>query len=114
MHNVEHVEVFHLFHEVTNQSIGPDSVMFLNVLSVCSHGGLVSIGERCFKAMKKYGLSPTLEHYNCVINLFACSGQLDEAIAMFQTMPFQQKKGGTLYIDMLCNVICKQWVYTLE
>ena len=92
--------------------------MFLKVLSVYRHGGLVSIGERCFKAMKKYGLSPTLEHYNCVINLFACSGQLDEAIAMLETMPFkpkkEKKKGGTLYIDLLCNVICKQWVYTLE
>ena len=21
---------------------------------------------------------------------------------------------GTLYIDLLCNVICKQWIYTLE
>ena len=39
--------------------------------------------------MKKYCLSPTLEHYNCVIDLFARAGQLDEAIAMLETMPFQ-------------------------
>ena len=82
-------EVFHLFDKVTNQGISPDCVMFLKVLSVCSHGGLVSIRERCFKAMKKYCLSPTLEHYNCVIDLFARAGQLDEAIAMLETMPFQ-------------------------
>ena len=108
--------MFHLFHEVTNQSIGTDCVMFLKVLSVCSRGGSVSTRERCFKAKEKYGLSPTPEHYKCVIDLFARSGQLDEAIAMLETMPFQQKKKGgqTLYIDQLCNVICKQWVYTLE
>ena len=90
--------MFHLFHEVTNQSIGPDCVMLLKVLSVCGQGGLVSIGERRFKATENYGLSPTLQHYNCVINLFARSWQLDEAIAMFQTMPFQQKKGGGHFI----------------
>ena len=92
--------------------------MFLKVLFVCNHGGLVSIGERCFKAKEKYGLSPTLEHYNSVINLFGRYGQLDEAIAMLETMPFNRKKGGrgdTLYISVVqCYYLYASNGYILE
>ena len=45
--------MFHLFHEVTNQSIGTNCLISLKVLSVSNHGGLVIIRERYFKAMTK-------------------------------------------------------------
>jgi pentatricopeptide repeat protein len=67
----------------------PDGVMFVAALSVSSHGGQISVRDRCFEALEGWGIAPTLEHCNCAIDLFARAGQLDEALAMLETMPYQ-------------------------
>jgi pentatricopeptide repeat protein len=66
-----------------------DGVVFVAALSVGSHGGEICIRDKCFEAMETWGITPTLEHCNCAIDLFARAGQLDEALAMLETMPYQ-------------------------
>lgn len=58
----------------------PNQVTYMSVLSACSREGLVDEGVRHLLSMSRnHGIKPTAEHYNCVIDLLARSGRLDEA-----------------------------------
>ena len=37
---------------------------------------------------KCYGVSPTIEHHSCMIDLFGRAGCFDEALGMMKEMPF--------------------------
>lgn len=68
----------------------PNGVVFLSVLSACSHCGLVSEGLKWFSCMeKKYGVVPTLEHYACMVDLFSRSGRVKEALEFINDMPLE-------------------------
>ncbi|MCO5577859.1 hypothetical protein L7F22_031694 [Adiantum nelumboides] len=70
------------------EGLKPDTVIFTAVLTACSHAGLIDVGIQHFKVMtEKCGLSPTLTHYNCLIDLHARMGLLDEAKALLYTIP---------------------------
>ncbi len=59
---------------------------FANVLSACSHSGLIDEGVRCFDSMQtKYHIQPTKEHFGCLVDLFARGGQLDKAEDVLMT-----------------------------
>ncbi|KAH7433697.1 hypothetical protein KP509_07G081900 [Ceratopteris richardii] len=62
------------------QGFKPDSGIFLNILTACSHSGLMDKGWGLFKVMvTEYKVKPSLEHYNCIINLFSKAGHMNEA-----------------------------------
>jgi pentatricopeptide repeat protein len=42
---------------------------------------------------KDYGIVPTLEHYNCLIDLLGRSGQLNSAVAMVKALPHRANAG---------------------
>jgi pentatricopeptide repeat protein len=66
----------------------PDEVILLRVLSVCSHAGFVEEGHYYLASISKAcSMSMTIEHCNCVIDLFSRAGRLDEAVAIFAKMP---------------------------
>ena len=49
----------------------PDAVTFLCIMNSCCHASLVEEGEMYFGAMRKCnGVTPTLEHYTCMGDLF--------------------------------------------
>ena len=87
--NGENDIVFELFEKMREESLWPDEVTFLSLLSACCHVGLVNHGQRYFDAMKKYGLTPSIKHYNCMIDLFGRAGRLEEAVLALKNMPFQ-------------------------
>ncbi|CAI0543794.1 unnamed protein product [Linum tenue] len=63
----------------------PDEATFLSILSVCSNMGLVEEGKKHFESMSKvYGITPTLEHYACVVNILSRAGQFDEVEAFIK------------------------------
>ncbi|KAI5064459.1 hypothetical protein GOP47_0021129, partial [Adiantum capillus-veneris] len=67
----------------------PDITTFTTVLNVCNHTGLVEKCQTFFQSMTTdYATSPNSEICNCVVDLFARAGHLDEAIAMIEGMPF--------------------------
>lgn len=69
-----------VFQEMVAEKAKPNDVTFLNLLSSCSHAGLLDEGQQCFLSMgKDYGIKPTLEHYGCMIDLYGRAGQLVEA-----------------------------------
>ena len=62
--------------------------MFMSILSVFTHIGSVKDGCVYFKYMMSfYGLIPTIEHYNSMIDLLGRTGCLKEAESMLLTMP---------------------------
>ncbi|MCO5550677.1 hypothetical protein L7F22_004167 [Adiantum nelumboides] len=67
--------------------VRPDAVTFSCVLTACSHANLVSKGQEFFRIMvEDYHLSPTVEHHTCLIDLFARTGHLCEALKHLETM----------------------------
>ncbi|XP_073041628.1 LOW QUALITY PROTEIN: pentatricopeptide repeat-containing protein At4g25270, chloroplastic-like [Primulina eburnea] len=58
----------------------PDSITFVSLLSACAHLGLVKDGEELFVLMTEgISLSPSMEHYGCMVNLYGKAGLIDEA-----------------------------------
>lgn len=79
--------VFHLFEKMKKESIRPDKITFLNVVSVCSQLGLFDKIFEYLEDMKKKGIAPNLKHYTCLVDLLCRAGQLDEAVAMLKKLP---------------------------
>ncbi|KAL6073169.1 Chlororespiratory reduction 2 [Balamuthia mandrillaris] len=80
-------EALAAFEEMQQQGLQPNDITFINVLNACSHTGLVEEGLACFAAMKeKHGIQPTVDHYNCVVDMLGRAGRLDEAEALIDTM----------------------------
>nr|GMD34836.1 pentatricopeptide repeat-containing protein At2g44880 [Ipomoea batatas] len=82
-------EALDLFSEMTSSGCKPNSVTMLGVLSACNHGGLVEEGKKWFKAIEKYGLTPKIEHYGCLIDLLGRAGCLEEAERLMESMPYE-------------------------
>ncbi|KAL6894542.1 hypothetical protein ACP4OV_008640 [Aristida adscensionis] len=79
-----------LFLDMKNQGITPDDVTFICLISACSHSGLVTEGKHWFHMMThRYGISPRMEHYICMVDLLARGGFLDEAYQFIQNMPLK-------------------------
>uniref|UniRef100_J3MJN1 DYW domain-containing protein n=1 Tax=Oryza brachyantha TaxID=4533 RepID=J3MJN1_ORYBR len=69
-----------LFKRMRVEKMTPNEITLVGVLSACSHVGLVSEGELYFKQMQEeYGIAPSIEHYNCIVDLYGRSGLLDKA-----------------------------------
>lgn len=65
----------------------PNNVMFLSVLSACSHSGLVSQGLAVFNSMKEeFGIEPSIEHRACIVDLLCRAGCVEEAFRFFRRM----------------------------
>lgn len=81
-------EALSLFEEMRSQGIGPTEVTFTAVLSACDHSGLVEEGKNWFYLMKRYyHIDPGIEHYSCMIDLFARAGCIQEAIDLIDKIP---------------------------
>ncbi|KAF6145261.1 hypothetical protein GIB67_041456 [Kingdonia uniflora] len=65
----------------------PNDITYNGILSACNHSGLIEEGRVQFSNMvTKYGLSPKVEHYSCMVNLLGRAGYLDEAFELVQNM----------------------------
>ncbi|KAL7115079.1 hypothetical protein ACP275_04G161700 [Erythranthe tilingii] len=73
-------EALSLFHEMEYSGIKPDGILFVTILYSCSHSGLVEKGDEIFDRMTKfYGITPEIEHYGCMVDLYGRAGQLAKA-----------------------------------
>lgn len=83
-------EALAVYKNLKEARIEPDVITFTSVLSACSHTGLVNEGLEIFIEMvSKHHLSPSMEHYGCVVSLLSRSGRLDEAFRLILTMPYE-------------------------
>ncbi|KAF5182871.1 Pentatricopeptide repeat-containing protein [Thalictrum thalictroides] len=81
-------EAIDAFVEMTKDGMKPDRVIFIGLLSGCSHSGLVSEGRHYFSQMLGvYGVQPGIEHYGCMVDLLGRYGFLAEALELIWSMP---------------------------
>ncbi|KAL6220615.1 hypothetical protein ACLB2K_008371 [Fragaria x ananassa] len=77
-----------LFHEMLTTDVRPNRVTFIGVLTACSHAGMVDQGRQLFATMEKYyNVTPSAEHYTCMVDLLGRAGLLEEALGLAETMP---------------------------
>ncbi|XP_024519070.1 pentatricopeptide repeat-containing protein At3g26782, mitochondrial-like [Selaginella moellendorffii] len=79
-----------VFDKMVDENVGVDKVTLVCVLRACSRGGLVARGKAYFHTMAKvYGITPTLEHYGCMVDLLGRAGLIGEAVDMVRAMPYE-------------------------
>ncbi|KAG8390556.1 hypothetical protein BUALT_Bualt01G0095700 [Buddleja alternifolia] len=101
------VEAVLLFDRMIDEGIRPDDVAFTVVLTACSHVGLVDDGYRFFELMvHKYSISPSPDHYACMVNLLGKSGKLKAAYELIQSMPVESHAGAWGALLGACGLHC--------
>ncbi|XP_073267657.1 pentatricopeptide repeat-containing protein At5g48910-like isoform X3 [Populus alba] len=81
---------FQLFDEMLADGIRPNKVIFVAILSACSHAGCVEEGRQYFSQMENgFGIKPSIEHYGCMVDLLGRAGLLAEAEELILSMPKQ-------------------------
>ncbi|CAM6073937.1 unnamed protein product [Sphagnum tenellum] len=83
-------EALELLERMCEQGVEVDNITLVALLSACSHLGLVDEGMHYYESMGLvYGVSSTVEHYACMVDLLGRAGHLDEAEDLIKTMPFE-------------------------
>ncbi|CAL4935879.1 unnamed protein product [Urochloa decumbens] len=100
-------EALDLYWKMQAEDVTPNGVTLLAVLSACSHAGLLDEGCRIFDAMKqRYNIEPGIEHFGCMVDLFARSGRLTDALALARRMPMRPSRsiwGSILNASLACQ-----------
>ncbi|KAJ8772807.1 hypothetical protein K2173_027984 [Erythroxylum novogranatense] len=82
--------VIEIFERMLKLKYKPDSITFMTLLSGCSHSGLVTEGKLYFTSMTTdYGISPSCEHFVCMLDLLSRAGLLEEAKILIKELPFK-------------------------
>lgn len=79
-----------LYDEMQQEGVMPDKLTFVSILCAYSHAGLVDEGYCVFNTMHQHhGITPVVEHFNCLVGLLGRAGQLDDAESLINNMPIQ-------------------------
>lgn len=82
--------VFFFFDKMMVDGCIPNDITFLAILMACSHAGLVGKSGEYFECMtEEYGITPTVKHHNCMVDLLGRSGRFNEAAAVLAEMHVQ-------------------------
>jgi len=85
-------EALLLFEGMEKYGVLPNSVTFVGVLLACCHAGKVEEGRHYYQLMDTYyGISPSVEHCTCMVNLLGRSGYVDEAETLLLDSPFKEE-----------------------
>ena len=76
-----------MYSDFLHTGIQPNHVIYLSILSACSHNGLVDQGLSFFHSMTKdFGIEPRLEHRACIVDLLSRAGRVEEAYSFYKRM----------------------------
>jgi pentatricopeptide repeat protein len=79
-------EALNCFERMLREGIEPDEVIFLCVLSACSHSGLLKESQMLFGDMtERYGITPTVEHHTCMVSVFGLAGHFEKALSIIMS-----------------------------
>eukprot|EP01018_Ginkgo_biloba_P012919 Gb_21940 [translate_table: standard] len=77
-----------VFGQMQHSGVRPNDITLVCVLSACCHAGLVEEGRHYFHSMgQNYQITPSMQHYVCMIDLLGRAGHLDEAQDIINKMP---------------------------
>ncbi|KAH7405542.1 hypothetical protein KP509_15G074900 [Ceratopteris richardii] len=97
---------FGLFGKLLLEGEKPDGSTFLNLLTACSHAGLMNEGYICLTIMyDSFGVVPAVEHCSCMLDLLGRAGSIDAMAVLLDGMPMHPN------ILVLLSVIgaCRKW-----
>ncbi|XP_057834230.1 pentatricopeptide repeat-containing protein At4g02750-like [Cryptomeria japonica] len=77
-----------IFELMKHSGTYPDIISFSCILFACSHAGLVDEGCTYFNHMSNsYCITPTVDHYVCMVDLLARAGYLEHTLNFIIKMP---------------------------
>ncbi|XP_038877228.1 pentatricopeptide repeat-containing protein At1g05750, chloroplastic [Benincasa hispida] len=83
-------ESLEFFDAMQNEGFKPDGVSYTGALTACSHAGLVNKGLELFDNMKRiHKITPRIEHYGCIVDLYGRAGRLEDALNVIEEMPMK-------------------------
>ncbi|KAJ7285387.1 hypothetical protein O6H91_05G047000 [Diphasiastrum complanatum] len=83
-------EALTLLEQMQREGLQPNEATYVSVLSACSHSGLVDKGRQLFQSMcKDQGVTPTLDHYTCMVDLLGRAGCLSDAEDLISKIPIE-------------------------
>jgi pentatricopeptide repeat protein len=86
------------------EGISPDEVIFLGILSACSHSGLLDEAQIVFESMVgTYEILPSLKHHICMVMGFGFAGQFDKAMSVVEVIPYFQYPSVWLALLSTCG-----------
>ncbi|PIN12622.1 hypothetical protein CDL12_14775 [Handroanthus impetiginosus] len=75
------------FRKMLDNGFLPNGVTFVGILSACNHMGLVEEGRKHFYLMSEsYGITPSIEHYACMVDILGRAGKFDEVESLIENM----------------------------
>lgn len=84
------MDAINLFQCMRATVLTPNHFTFTNLLSACSHSGLIDEGREYFEMMKEeYAINPAMEQYACMVDLMARAGQFIEAMEFIKKIPLE-------------------------
>ncbi|XP_058078156.1 pentatricopeptide repeat-containing protein At1g20230-like [Magnolia sinica] len=117
------MDAVNLFCHMRVTGLKPNYCTFTNLLSACSHSGLIDEGWKYFEMMKsEYGMDPAVEQYACMVDLLARSGQFDETMEFIEEMPMEPNAAVWGSLLGACRIHCNvdlaeyaaQYLFELE
>ncbi|KAK9279687.1 hypothetical protein L1049_013367 [Liquidambar formosana] len=83
-------EALKFFNLMQKEGFEPDGVSFTGALTACSHAGLVDEGLEFFNIMRRVNrITPRIEHYGCMVDLYSRAGRLEDALNVIENMPMK-------------------------
>ncbi|KAH7374045.1 hypothetical protein KP509_17G084900 [Ceratopteris richardii] len=94
-----------LLEQMHQCEVAPDRITYVTYLSACSHGGLLKEAIGCLLYIDKDDseLKPSLEHYDCVVDLLGRAGHSCEAEAVVKLLPFQPSPLSWMTLLTVCR-----------
>ncbi|KAJ9677374.1 hypothetical protein PVL29_022383 [Vitis rotundifolia] len=69
-----------LYNRMKEIEVKPNNITFVGLLTACTHAGHVELGLEFFRSMRSdHNISPNIEHFACIVDLFCRSGRLIDA-----------------------------------
>lgn len=94
-------EALEVFHDMQNANVEPNEVTMVSVLSCCAVLGAVETGKWVHLYVKKKKMELTVTLGTALIDFYAKSGLIDDAIEVFKQMPLKNVFTWTVLIQGL-------------
>ncbi|RYQ96987.1 hypothetical protein Ahy_B08g092948 isoform B [Arachis hypogaea] len=77
-------EVLALYERMLQKNVKPNSISFVGILSACISADMVAKGREYFNSISEHGMTPTLDHYACMVTLIGRSSGVDKAMDLIK------------------------------